>query len=80
MNTREWKSGILPTSSEINGFYVEKTMLNAAFAQNGNHLHPVRFRLTGDAASFIHIMAECGLSVRLIDTTPNYHTAVLEPA
>lgn len=80
MDTREWKSGVTRTPSLTNGFYVEKTALNAAFTQDGRHLNPVPFRIIGDAVTFIRVMTEYGLNARLVDSTPDHHTVALEPA
>lgn len=80
MDSREWKTGVLPTPSQNNGFYVEKAALNAAFSQDGHHLHPVQFRIAGDAVAFIHIMTEYSLPARLADSTAHHPTVVLEPA
>ncbi|WP_447874235.1 DUF2913 family protein [Serratia fonticola] len=80
MDAREWKSGVTLTPSLNNGFYVEKTALNAAFTQDGRHLHPVPFRIIGDAVTFIRVMTEYGLHARLVDSTPDHHTVTLEPA
>lgn len=80
MDAREWKSGVTLTPSLNNGFYVEKTALNAAFTQDGRHLHPVPFRIIGDTATFIRVMTEYGLNARLVDSTPDNHTVALEPA
>lgn len=79
MDNREWKSGITPAPSQNNGFYVEKTALNAAFTQDGHHILPVPFRVIGDTATFIHVMAEYGLHAKLINNTPAYHIIALEP-
>lgn len=80
MDAREWKSDVTPTPSHNNGFYVEKTALNAAFTQDGRHLHPVPFRIIGDTVTFIRVMTEYGMTARLVDSTPNHHTVALEPA
>ena len=80
MDAHEWKSGVTLTPSLNNGFYVEKTALNAAFTQDGRHLHPVPFRIIGDTVTFIRVMTEYGLNARLIDSTPDHHTVALEPA
>ncbi|VFS17982.1 Uncharacterised protein [Serratia liquefaciens] len=64
LDAKEWKSGVVPTPSQHNGFYVEKTALNAAFAQDGRHLHSVTFRVVGDADRFMHVLAEYGLCTR----------------
>lgn len=80
MDNREWKSGVTPTHARDNGFYVEKAALNAAFTQDGSHLHPVQFRIVGDAAAFIKVMAEYGLHARLLVGIPDHHTVTLEPA
>ncbi|MGL5385298.1 MAG: DUF2913 family protein [Serratia sp. (in: enterobacteria)] len=79
MDAREWKSGVALTPSLNNGFYVEKTVLNAAFSQDGRHLHPVPFRIIGDIVTFIHVMTEYGLNARIVDSTRDHHTVVLEP-
>lgn len=80
MDNREWKSGVMPIPSQKNGFYVEKTALNAAFMQDGSHLLPLHFRIVGDAAAFITVMAEYGLQAKLIDSTPAHHLVAQEPA
>jgi hypothetical protein len=63
-----------------NGFYVEKAALNAAFAQDGRHLHAVPFRIVGDAEWFMHVMAKYGLCACLLGSTATCHTIALEPA
>ncbi|CNI78767.1 Protein of uncharacterised function (DUF2913) [Yersinia frederiksenii] len=80
VDNREWKSGVTPTPSRNNGFYVEKAALNAAFTQDGSHRLPVHFRIVGDTAAFIDVMAEYGLQAKLIDSTPAYHLVAQEPA
>lgn len=80
MDKREWKSGVTPAPSRNNGFYVEKTALNAAFTQDGSHFLPVHFRIVGDTTAFIDVMAEYGLRAKLIDSTPAHHTVALEPS
>lgn len=80
MDAREWKSGVTLTPSLNNGFYVEKTALNAAFTKDGRHLHPVPFRIICDTVTFIRIMTEYSLNARLVDSTPDHHTVTLEPA
>ncbi|HGM5057629.1 hypothetical protein [Serratia marcescens] len=80
LDAKEWKSGVVPTPSQHNGFYVEKTALNAAFALDGRHLHSVTFRVIGDADRFMHVMAEYGLCTRRQGSTSAYHTIALEPA
>lgn len=80
MDSREWKSGVTPVPARDNGFYVEKAALNAAFTQDGCHLLTVEFRIVGDAAAFIKIMAEYGLHARLLVSTPDHHTVTLKPA
>jgi hypothetical protein len=80
LDAHEWKSGVTPVPSQHNGFYVEKAALNAAFAQDGRHLHPVTFRVVGDADRFMHVMAEYGLGTRQLNSTATCHTIALEPA
>ncbi|WP_252189171.1 DUF2913 family protein, partial [Serratia marcescens] len=80
LDAYEWKSGVTPVPSQHNGFYVEKAALNAAFAQDGRHLHPVTFRVVGDADRFMHVMAEYGLGTRQLNSTATCHTIALEPA
>ena len=74
LDAHEWKSGVTPVPSQHNGFYVEKAALNAAFAQDGRHLHSVPFRVVGDADRFIHVMAEYGLCTRRLGSTSASHT------
>ncbi|MDY0768590.1 MULTISPECIES: hypothetical protein [Serratia] len=61
LDAKERKSGVVPTPSQHNRFYVKKTARNAAFDQDGRHLHSVTFRVIGDADQFKHVMAEYGL-------------------
>lgn len=59
--------------AQPNGFQVENTALRTAFAQDRTPLQPVPFRIVGDVAIFIHIMAEYGLQVRLSGSSPEHH-------
>ncbi|MEO9270317.1 DUF2913 family protein [Serratia ureilytica] len=79
MDAREWQAETTPTQPQHNGFYVEKTALNAAFSQDGHHLQPVSFRIVGDANAFIQLMAEYGLQARIINCRPEFQTVTLEP-
>lgn len=79
MDSREWKSGTVPTPSQDNGFYVEKSTLNAAFTADGRHLLPVPFRIIGDTMTFIQVMAAYSLHARVINSALEHHTVVLEP-
>lgn len=79
MDSREWKSGTVLTPSQNNGFYVEKSTLNAAFTADGRHLLPVPFRIIGDTMTFIQVMAEYSLHARVINSALDHHTVVLEP-
>nr|CAQ76578.1 hypothetical protein pGDT4_0067 [Yersinia pseudotuberculosis] len=79
MESREWKSGTILTPRLDNGFYVEKSVLNAAFTPDGRHLHPVPFRIIGDTMTFIQVMAEYSLHARVINSALDHHTVVLEP-
>lgn len=78
MDMRQWKSGLTLTPTQNNGFWVEKTALIAAFAQDGSQRRPVYFRIVGDIATFIEIMVEYGLHASLADSTPEHYTVVLE--
>ncbi|WP_052130753.1 DUF2913 family protein [Erwinia typographi] len=80
MDSREWAAGGTPVPSQHNGFWVEKAALSAAFSHDGHHLHPVPFRIVGDAAQFIHVMSEYGLRPGLPASTSDCHTIVLNPA
>ncbi|HHL2713090.1 TPA: DUF2913 family protein [Yersinia enterocolitica] len=79
MGSREWKSGTVPTPSQGNGFYVEKSALSAAFTPDGRHLHPVPFRIIGDTMTFIQVMVAYSLHARVINSALEHHTVVLEP-
>ena len=37
MSSREWREGVLPETGVVNGFYVEKAALNAAYTTEGKH-------------------------------------------
>ncbi|MGJ3438261.1 hypothetical protein BSQ98_24710 [Serratia liquefaciens] len=79
LDAKEWKSCVMPVPSQHNGFYVEKAALNAAFAQDGRHLHPIPFCVIGDVERFMYVMAEFGLGTRLLGKSATGHTIVLEP-
>ncbi|WP_309294897.1 hypothetical protein [Serratia marcescens] len=46
MDAHKWRSKTTLTPSQHNGFYVEKTALNAAFSQDGHHLRRYLFGLS----------------------------------
>lgn len=79
MNSQEWRSGTILTPRQDNGFYVEKSALNAAFTSDGRHLHPVPFRIIGNTMTFIQVMAAYSLHARVINSALDHHTVVLEP-
>lgn len=80
MGTKEWDTGEIPDFAQRNGFWVEKEALNTAFTGDGTLLSPIPFRVTGNIASFIRMMADYGLHAIVTGQTPQYHTVTLSPA
>lgn len=79
VSAKEWGTGEIPGFTQENGFWVEKEALNTAFTGDGTLLSPVPFRVTGDIAPFIRIMADYGLHACVTDSTPLYHAVTLKP-
>jgi hypothetical protein len=77
MGTKEWLAGEIPDFAQKNGFWVEKEALNTAFTGDGTLQSPVPFRVAGDIAPFIRMMANYGLHASITDRTPHYHTVTL---
>lgn len=80
VSAKVWLTGEIPDFAQKNGFWVKKEALNNAFTREGTMLSPVPFRVTGDVAAFMRMMAAYDLPSRVTDTTPQYHTVTLSPA
>jgi hypothetical protein len=52
----------LSLSAEINGVYVLKSSLDAAFDDSGKQCSPVQIRLTGSVSGFQALLGRCGWS------------------
>lgn len=68
LDAREWREGVNPIAPGDNGFYVDKAVLNAAYDEAGNHLHPFDVRIVGNVGNvdvFIDVMHQCDIKAHL---------------
>lgn len=79
VSAKAWATGEVPDFVQENGFWVEKEALNTAFTVEGTLQSPVPFRVKGDIAPFIRMMANYGLLASVTDSTSQYHTVTLRP-
>lgn len=80
VSAKAWVAGEIPDFTQQNGFWVEKETLHTAFTGEGTLQSPLPFRVIGDIATFIRIMAAYGLHASVTDHTPQYHIVTLSPA
>ncbi|MEN3262683.1 hypothetical protein AAH678_28995 [Sodalis endosymbiont of Spalangia cameroni] len=76
----EWLSGRFSESErDRNGFYVEKSALNAAYSEKGKQLHALELRVTGQVNIFMDTLKKHGLITHLATSGSQYHTVMLTP-
>lgn len=80
MNSREWRAGVLPATGVVNGFYVEKAALNAAYDRDGRHCHSVEVRVMGDVTAFIDVLGRYQIAAQHTASNAHYHQVSLLPA
>ncbi len=78
MSDRDWRAGRF-SASELNhnGFYVEKTALNAAYTEKGRQIKSVEFRVIGQVDTFLQAFTLYGLVAEKTATNSHYHTVML---
>ena len=79
MSSREWREGVLPETGIINGFYVEKAALSAAYDREGRHCSPVEVRVVGDVAAFIDVLSRHQIVAQRTDSPLSCHQVTLLP-
>lgn len=80
MNSREWREDVLPATGVANGFYVEKTALNAAYNNDGRHCRPVDLRVLGDVQALVDVLHQYAIETRIQETALHYTRVSLIPA
>lgn len=80
MSNREWREGVLPATGVVNGFYVEKASLNAAYDRDGRHRHSVEVRVMGDVTAFIDVLGRYQIAAQHTASNAHYHQVSLLPA
>jgi hypothetical protein len=61
LNDREWSGRYaVSLNSAVNGIYLSRTNLDAAFDDSGRQINPLQMRLTGNVAGVIKLFNRCG--------------------
>jgi hypothetical protein len=61
LNDREWAGRYAVTlNAGVNGIYLSRTHLDAAFDDNGRQINPLLTRLTGNVADLMPLFSRCG--------------------
>ena len=61
LSDREWSGRhALPLSDAVNGVYLSRTNLDAAFDEDGRQVSPLITRITGRAEGMVTLLASCG--------------------
>lgn len=71
--------GVLPETGVVNGFYVEKAALNAAYTTEGKHCQPVDLRVVGDVQAFVDVLRQYAIEARVQETAPHRAQVTLIP-
>ncbi|MEN3262568.1 hypothetical protein AAH678_28410 [Sodalis endosymbiont of Spalangia cameroni] len=80
MSNRDWRAGQFSASQlNRNGFYVEKTSLNAAYTEKGRQIKSVEFRVIGQVDTFLQAFTLYGLTAEKTSANSHYHTVMLIP-
>ncbi|EHV9142481.1 DUF2913 family protein [Salmonella enterica] len=61
LNDREWSGrNAVALSAGVNGIYLSRANLDAAFDDNGRQINPLMARLTGSIAGMMKVFERCG--------------------
>ncbi|EHD2989766.1 DUF2913 family protein [Salmonella enterica] len=61
LNDREWSGrNAVALSAGVNGIYLTRANLDAAFDDNGRQINPLMARLTGSIAGMMKVFERCG--------------------
>ncbi|EKA6272968.1 DUF2913 family protein [Salmonella enterica] len=61
LNDREWSGrNAVALSVGVNGIYLSRANLDAAFDDNGRQINPLMARLTGSIAGMMNVFERCG--------------------
>ncbi|EIK2760686.1 hypothetical protein LJZ95_003156 [Salmonella enterica] len=61
LNDREWSGrNAVPLSAGVNGIYLSRANLDAAFNDSGRQINPLMARLTGNVAGVMKLFDRCG--------------------
>jgi len=61
LNDREWSGrNAVALSAGVNGIYLSRANLDAAFDDNGRQINPLMARLTGSIAGMMKVFDRCG--------------------
>ena len=80
LSSREWREGVLPETGVVNGFYVEKAALNAAYNNDGRLCLPVDLRVVGDVQAFVDVLRRHAIAARIQETARRHTRVSLVPA
>ncbi|OJH81824.1 DUF2913 family protein [Serratia marcescens] len=80
LSSREWREGVLPETGVVNGFYVEKAALNAAYNNDGRLCLPVDLRVVGDVQALVDVLRRYAIAARIQETARRHTRVSLVPA
>lgn len=61
LSDREWTGrNAVTLNAGVNGIYLSRTNLDAAFDENGQQINPLAARLTGNVAGLMELLERCG--------------------
>jgi hypothetical protein len=75
LNDREWSGRYaVALNAGVNGIYLSRTNLDAAFDDGGRQINPLLTRLTGNVAGVVKLFNRCGWQADSVqDTTLPHH-------
>lgn len=78
LNDREWSGRYaVVLNSGVNGVYLSRTNLDAAFDDSGRQINPLMARLTGNVAGVMELMNRCGWQAEPVQDTSLPHRFTL---
>ncbi|MBH5326279.1 DUF2913 family protein [Salmonella enterica] len=70
LNDREWTGrNAVTLNTGVNGIYLSRTNLDAAFDDSGQQINPLAAHLTGNVASLMELFERCGWQAELVGNT-----------
>ncbi|EOX8380416.1 DUF2913 family protein [Salmonella enterica] len=78
LSDREWAGrNAVTLNAGVNGIYLSRTNLDAAFDDSGRQINPLTVRMTGNVEGLIKLFSQCGWQAEPASGTTRHHQYLL---